>query len=65
MTKEEIYEDALRQIAFKALKRKMLKDPPTAEQYWDSGDPKTLIWLLESLGEIAKAALEGKDGQTV
>ena len=58
MTKAEIYEDALRRIAFRTLKRKMLKNPPTADQFWDSGDPKTLIWLLEDLGEMAKAALE-------
>ncbi len=58
MTKAEIYEDALRRIAFKTLKRKMLKNPPAADQFWDSGDPKTLIWLLEDLGEMAKAALE-------
>ena len=58
MTNAEIYEDALRRIAFRTLKRKMLKDPPPADKYWDSGDPKTLIWLLEDLGEAAKAALE-------
>ena len=50
--------DALRRIAFKTLKRKMLKNPPPADFYWDMGDPKTLVWLLEDTGEMAKKALE-------
>lgn len=58
MDEVEIYKDALRRIAFKTLKRKMLKDVPPADKWWDSGDPFTLIWLLEDLGEAAKKALE-------
>jgi len=61
MTKAEaIYEHALRQIAFKTLKRKMLKDPPPAADYWSDFfcTPKEWSTWVEDLGEIAKSALE-------
>jgi hypothetical protein len=64
---EAVYEHALRQIAFKTLKRKMLKNPPTAVDYWSDlfCTPKEWSSWVEELGEIAKAALEAgekKDG---
>jgi hypothetical protein len=57
---EAVYEHALRQIAFKTLKRKMLKDPPPAADYWSDlfCTPKEWSSWVEELGEIAKAALE-------
>ena len=56
----EQLEAALRRIAFRTLKRKMLKDPPPAFEYWTDlfCSPKEWAVWVEDLGEIAKAALE-------
>jgi len=61
MTKAEvIYEHALRQIALKTLRRKLLKNPPSAADYWTEFfcTPKEWSTWVEDLGELAKDALE-------
>lgn len=66
MTKADIYENALRQIAFKTLKRKMLRDPPSIRAFYDDmcfGKRNELAELFEEMGEIAKEALERAEGK--
>ena len=60
MTKEDKYDAALRQIAFKALKRKMLANPPSIEDWADDADMTAQeVWaLVEILGDIAVEALK-------
>ena len=62
--KQEIYETALRSILFKCHKRKMLKDPPSPEEWWGPvlDNPIELVGLLEMVGDIAFDALkQGED----
>ena len=60
MTKESKYDAALRQIAFKSLKRKMLANPPSIEDWVDNADMTAQeVWeLVEVLGDIAVEALK-------
>jgi len=60
MTNEEKYKEVLKRIAFKALKRKMLKDPPNlidwVEQY---NFTAAEVWeILEMVGDFAMDALK-------
>lgn len=69
MTKDELIaenarmREVLRQIAFKMCKRKMLKTPPPAVQYWSEmfHAPKEFAVWIEDIGELAHQALEVSD----
>ena len=63
MTKEQIYEDALKNIIFKCHRRKMYKNPPPPEEYWEPvmHNPIEVVWLLETVGDIAEDALKEKE----
>jgi hypothetical protein len=69
MTKDELIaenarmREVLRQIAFKMCKRKMLKDPPPAADYWSNQfcAPKEWAAWVEDIGELARQALEEKE----
>ena len=56
----EKYEHALRSILFKCHKRKMLKNPPSQEEWWGPvmENPIELVGLLEMMGDIAYEALK-------
>jgi hypothetical protein len=60
VTKESKYDVALFKIAFKALKRKMLANPPSIEDWVDDADMTAQeVWeLVEALGDIALEALK-------
>ena len=68
MTKDELIaenarmREVLRQIAFKMCKRKMLKDPPPAADYWSDlfCSPKEWATWVEDIGELARQALGDK-----
>jgi len=66
ITEIDIYKDALTKIARHALRRKMLKHPPSIKEFYDElciGSRNELAEIFEMLGEIANAALE--DGDSV
>jgi len=60
MTNEEKYKEALKRIAFMALKRKMLKDPPSLIDWVEQHDfTAAEVWgVLELVGDVALAALK-------
>ena len=68
MTKDELIaenarmREILRQIAFKMCRRKMLKDPPPAADYWSDlfCSPKEWAAWIEDIGELARQALGDK-----
>ena len=68
MTKDELIaendrmREVLRKIAFKMCKRKMLKDPPPAADYWSDlfCSPKEWATWVEDIGELARQALGDK-----
>jgi hypothetical protein len=55
--------EVLRQIAFKMCKRKMLKNPPPAAEYWSDlfCSPKEWAAWVEDIGELAVQALREKE----
>jgi hypothetical protein len=63
MTNEEKYKEALKRVAFMALKRKMLKDPPNLTNWVEKHDfTAAEVWeVLELVGDVALVAL--KDGE--
>ena len=63
MSTTEKYETALREISFKALKRKMLKDPPSIEEYIEPYNfTAAEVWkILEMVGDIAIKALNEEE----
>jgi hypothetical protein len=65
LTREEIFEQALRIILFKAHKRKMLKSPPPKEEWWGfiMSSPIELVDIIEQMGDIAYKALADGDKQ--
>ena len=60
MSKESEYQEVLRQIAFKSLKRKMYSTPPSIPEWADhAGMTAEELWeFIESLGDLALEALK-------
>lgn len=60
MDKTEKYENALRRIGFMALKRKMLKRPPSIEEFIKLHNfTAAEVWeILELVGKTALTALK-------
>lgn len=55
--------ELLRQIAFKMLRRKLLKNPPPAVDYWSDlfCSPKEWATWVEDIGELASSGVKERE----